>query len=416
MKSTISVIGIILNIIIPFNLHISFVAADRTISPCISISSGYAWNQGQNGNLEISFPVAGSSWEVILKFDRAVDSLAVYNGKVTKIDSTTFLVENKNYNGVQAAGGSLNSGWQSKFSDTNSPPQIVSAELKNVSCGPPGATTSTTTTTTTTVTTATATSTAPSTTSEATSTESGSAITSCISIKGEHSWNSGQNGKLEITFPETVTSWEIILKFDEPINVLRVYQGQVTKIDSTTFLVKNKDYNGVQAAGGSLISGWQSQFPNSSSPPQMVSAEFKNINCGSSGITTTTVNTSSSVSTLPPTTTASTATPTTTVTTTTPTTTASPTTTVTTAAPTTTFTTTSPSTDTTTVPGNSQSTKYDYNEVLKLSNFFYQAQRSGPLDAFGDFNHDKIGYRGDSALQDGSDNGVDLTGGYYDGK
>ena len=61
-------------------------------------------------------------------------------------------------------------------------------------------------------------------------------------------------------------------------------------------------------------------------------------------------------------------------------------------------------------------TKYNYDEVLELSNLFYQAQRSGPLDTFGDFNYDKIPYRGDSALNDGSDNNVDLTGGYYDGK
>ena len=40
----------------------------------------------------------------------------------------------------------------------------------------------------------------------------------------------------------------------------------------------------------------------------------------------------------------------------------------------------------------------------------------GKLDTYGDFNHEKIPYRTDSTLQDGSDNGVDLTGGYFDGK
>ena len=39
----------------------------------------------------------------------------------------------------------------------------------------------------------------------------------------------------------------------------------------------------------------------------------------------------------------------------------------------------------------------------------------GKLDTYGDFNHEKIPYRTDSTLQDGSDNGVDLTGGYFDG-
>ena len=61
-------------------------------------------------------------------------------------------------------------------------------------------------------------------------------------------------------------------------------------------------------------------------------------------------------------------------------------------------------------------TKYNYDEVIEVSNLFYQAQRSGPLDVYGDFNHQKIPYRGDSCLTDGSDNGVDLTGGYFDGE
>ena len=59
--------------------------------------------------------------------------------------------------------------------------------------------------------------------------------------------------------------------------------------------------------------------------------------------------------------------------------------------------------------------KYNYSQVIQLSNLFYQAQRSGPLDTFEDFDHDKIGYRRDAALQDGSDQGVDLVGGYFDG-
>jgi len=52
---------------------------------------------------------------------------------------------------------------------------------------------------------------------------------------------------------------------------------------------------------------------------------------------------------------------------------------------------------------------YNYGEALQKSMFFYQAQRSGDLpDNF------PVSWRGDSGLQDGSDVGKDLTGGWYD--
>jgi hypothetical protein len=54
---------------------------------------------------------------------------------------------------------------------------------------------------------------------------------------------------------------------------------------------------------------------------------------------------------------------------------------------------------------------YDYKEVLCNSLLFYEAQRSGKLPP-----DQKVTWRKDSALNDGSDVGVDLTGGYYDGK
>lgn len=55
---------------------------------------------------------------------------------------------------------------------------------------------------------------------------------------------------------------------------------------------------------------------------------------------------------------------------------------------------------------------YDYVEVLQKSILFYEAQRSGDLDE----STNRIPWRGDSMLKDGQDVGVDLTGGWYDGK
>jgi len=52
---------------------------------------------------------------------------------------------------------------------------------------------------------------------------------------------------------------------------------------------------------------------------------------------------------------------------------------------------------------------YNYGEALQKGVFFYDCQRSGKLPA-----DNRVSWRGDSALADGSDNGVDLTGGWYD--
>ena len=50
-----------------------------------------------------------------------------------------------------------------------------------------------------------------------------------------------------------------------------------------------------------------------------------------------------------------------------------------------------------------------YGEALQKSLLFYEAQRSGDLPA-----DNRIAWRGDSALNDGADVRIDLTGGYYD--
>jgi endoglucanase len=52
---------------------------------------------------------------------------------------------------------------------------------------------------------------------------------------------------------------------------------------------------------------------------------------------------------------------------------------------------------------------FDYTEALQDSMFFYEAQRSGQLPP-----DNEVDWRGDSNLSDGSDNGVNLTGGYHD--
>ncbi|GAA1290405.1 glycoside hydrolase family 9 protein [Saccharothrix xinjiangensis] len=52
---------------------------------------------------------------------------------------------------------------------------------------------------------------------------------------------------------------------------------------------------------------------------------------------------------------------------------------------------------------------FNYGEALQKSIWFYDAQRSGDLPA-----DNRVSWRGDSALQDGRDAGLDLSGGFYD--
>ena len=54
---------------------------------------------------------------------------------------------------------------------------------------------------------------------------------------------------------------------------------------------------------------------------------------------------------------------------------------------------------------------YNYGEALQKSLIFYELQKSGKLDGE-EFNRNN--WRGDSCLKDGQDNGVDLTGGWFD--
>ncbi|MEU8264539.1 glycoside hydrolase family 9 protein [Micromonospora sp. NPDC048999] len=52
---------------------------------------------------------------------------------------------------------------------------------------------------------------------------------------------------------------------------------------------------------------------------------------------------------------------------------------------------------------------FNYAEALQKSLFFYEAQQSGKKPAWS-----RVSWRGDSALTDGADVGLDLTGGWYD--
>jgi endoglucanase len=58
---------------------------------------------------------------------------------------------------------------------------------------------------------------------------------------------------------------------------------------------------------------------------------------------------------------------------------------------------------------NSNLTNLEYCRLLSYSLYFYEAQRSGKLPT-----DNRVSWRHDSAVNDGDDVGLDLTGGYYD--
>ncbi|HOP75051.1 MAG TPA: glycoside hydrolase family 9 protein [Bacillota bacterium] len=58
---------------------------------------------------------------------------------------------------------------------------------------------------------------------------------------------------------------------------------------------------------------------------------------------------------------------------------------------------------------NTGEARHNYGEALQKAIFFYEVQRSGKLPK-----NMRLNWRGDSGLNDGADNGVDLTGGWYD--
>jgi len=61
------------------------------------------------------------------------------------------------------------------------------------------------------------------------------------------------------------------------------------------------------------------------------------------------------------------------------------------------------------VKAETKTSSYNYGEALQKSLMFYELQRSGKLSG-----EERNNWRGDSGLTDGSDVGLDLTGGYYD--
>ena len=205
---------------------------------------------------------------------------------------------------------------------------------------------------------------------------------SCLKVSLDPNSTPDLTGTVLFQFSAPVSAWTLVLRFDKRIQELVFPEGVVSRKGRVVTINSTED-NGHQPQGVDIMTNFTIKYKNQK--PRVVSAKLK-------------VEMQNNV------TDAETSTP------------------VTTTATTITAMCGANVTTKISVPAMysskpfKPSTKYDYDQAIHFSNLFYQAQRSGDLDAFGDFNHLMIPYRGNSAMDDGSDNSVDLVGGYYDGK
>ncbi|KAF0300354.1 Endoglucanase E-4 [Amphibalanus amphitrite] len=177
-------------------------------------------------------------------------------------------------------------------------------------------------------------------------------------------WNQGMSANLNMKFPSAVNSWRVTMTFDRALTNFETWSATPSTSNNVVYTLDNLPYNGNQPAGASLSIAFNAHF---ASKAEVISVKMNGVEqcrggvAGAGGAATTT---------------------------------------------TTTTTTTTPSTGSNNPPS---SLPYDYQEVLRKSLLFYEAQRSGRLPS-----NNRIPWRGDSAMNDRGENGEDLTGGYYD--
>ena len=200
-------------------------------------------------------------------------------------------------------------------------------------------------------------------------------------------WNDVRQGSLQFPIPESTTQWTVDITFDKPVHTLNPWDGAngkcTTSKNKCTFT--NADWNSHKSAGNVKL-GFETKFNPSNTPPKFKKIVFKYdgktvVVCGDGSNS----DSGSGGNINPPATEGPTANPTT----------------------------ANPDAITEEAITNGQCTTQltNYKDAIHKSLLFYEAQRSGKLPA-----DNRIPWARDSALTDGSDVGVDLTGGYYDGK
>ncbi|XP_045614938.2 uncharacterized protein [Procambarus clarkii] len=172
----------------------------------------------------------------------------------------------------------------------------------------------------------------------------------CILLKNE--WSGNYDAEFTASTLQPFFGYEIILTFDRPVDSLDVWQGTYEKIDDTH--IKITDDNLFVGTGGVVDFSFQVHF-SGDVHPEIIGATLNGVDVCDGGPKWTTL-----------------------------------------------YPYTNPCEETGMRP-------YDYSQALCMSFLFYEAQRSGHLP-----DNQRVTWRWDSALDDGSDVGHDLTGGYYD--
>ena len=207
-----------------------------------------------------------------------------------------------------------------------------------------------------------------------------------------NSWDGNVQGKLKIVVPTDISSFTIELETDISLTNINFYTAIASPSSGKQFSLTNYDWFSGLAAGQILELDYQMTF-SGGVQPNIVRLTLNGADACSGGGPSTSpspATTSPNPGTTPGTTTSN------------------PATTTSDSAP---STTSSSNTESTTSSSTSCSAeRYDYGEVLRLSNLFYEAQRSGDLP-----DDNRIPWRGDSSTDDKGNNGEDLSGGYHDG-
>ena len=213
-------------------------------------------------------------------------------------------------------------------------------------------------------------------------------------------WGDVRQGHLQFDIPESTSKWRVDIVFDKPVHTLNPWDGANGKCNPSKKRCSftNADWNAHKNAGN-LKLGFETRFDHSSTPPKFKKIVYKYctaspcqkydekyiVECGDGSDSGSNSGSNSGGATNPPATEGPTANPTT----------ANP----------------DATTEEAVVNGQCKTQLTNYKDAIHKSLLFYEAQRSGKLPA-----DNRIPWARDSALTDGSDVGLDLSGGYYDGK
>lgn len=179
-----------------------------------------------------------------------------------------------------------------------------------------------------------------------------------------NNWGSGFTGGFEITNLESTDGWQ--LEFEADFDITNIWGGKIVSQNGNLYTIENVDYNSTIATGESVFVGFNAN--GSPTDPSNLVLNNDAIFDGGNNENGTPPEPKPDIPEVTP---------------------------------------TPPSPPNFSPPDDGGD--YNYGESLQKSLLFIEAQRSGDLPE-----ENRIAWRDDSALNDGANVGVDLSGGYYD--